>query len=34
VEKIEEQKKVMQQSLAKLEENFKALQQRAFRGHL
>jgi type I restriction enzyme S subunit len=34
VEKIEGQKKVMQQSLAKLEENFKALQQRAFRGHL
>jgi type I restriction enzyme S subunit len=34
VEKIEEQKKVMQQLLAKLEENFKALQQRAFRGHL
>lgn len=34
VQKIEEQKNIIQQSLAKLEENFKALQQRAFRGHL
>jgi type I restriction enzyme S subunit len=34
VQKIEEQKNIIQQSLAMLEENFKALQQRAFRGHL